>query len=180
MSDELRRLAFNSSLITLHSSLIRAIVRVLHVDAEVFGLGPRDYALERFAVGARNAHNVALYGGLRLELRVLDDLDDLFGLVRGDALLYGDVLAERAARRRLDPTVAQSLQRDGAADEFLLKDVVHVSQLRLVLRGQYQLIAFEPHLGAAALEVEALPDLLHRLIEGVLDFRDVHLRNDVE
>src|SRR5437868_9661810 len=34
---------------------------------------------------------------------------------RGYALLYCDVLAERAARRRLDPTVAQSLQRDGAA-----------------------------------------------------------------
>src|SRR3989440_13102313 len=172
MSDELRRLAFNSSLITLHSSLIRAIVRVLHVDAEVFGLEPRDYVLERVAVASGDAHNVALYGGLRFEFRVLDELDDLFGLVRGDALLYGDVLAERAARRRLDPTIAQGFQRDGAADELLLKDVVHGSQLRLVLRGQDQLVGFEPGLGAAGRAVEALPDLLQRLVEGVVDVRD--------
>ncbi len=67
-----------------------------------------------------------------------------------------------------------------APDELLLEDVVHVAQLGLVLGVEDQLLAFEPDFGVAALEVEALPDLFHRLVERVLDLGAVHLRNDVE
>ena len=90
------------------------------------------------------------------------------------------MLANRAARGRLDATVGEGLEGHAAAHEFLLEDVVHVAQLRLILSREDQLALFEPHLGTASLEVEALPDLLHGLVEGVLDLRDVHLRNDVE
>src|SRR5690349_4210819 len=79
-------------------------------------------------------------------------------------------LAAGAAGRGLDFPVGERLERDAPAHELLLEDVVHVAELGLVLGGEDQLLlAFEPDLGAAPLEVEALPDLLHRLVERVLD-----------
>ena len=46
--------------------------------------------------------------------------------------------------------------------------------------GQDKVVGFEAHFGVAPLEVEALPDLFHSLVECVLDLGKVNLRNDVE
>ena len=40
--------------------------------------------------------------------------------------------------------------------------------------------SLQDDVGVAALEVETLPDLFHRLVESVLDLRAVNLRDDVE
>ena len=41
-------------------------------------------------------------------------------------------------------------------------------------------VAFEVDLGVGVLEVEALANLLERLVDGVADLLDVHLADDVE
>src|SRR3712207_3886211 len=43
--------------------LVGAVVRVLHVDAEIFGLEPGDDVLQGVAVAARDPHHVALNRG---------------------------------------------------------------------------------------------------------------------
>ena len=58
----------------------------------------RNDLLQNVAVAARDAHGVALNRRLHLELRVLDELDDLFGFVLRDTLLQGNSLANRSAQ----------------------------------------------------------------------------------
>src|ERR1044072_623718 len=131
-NDELKKV-LKSSFIIHHSSLIRPVVRVLHVDAEVFRLELSNDFLQGVAVAAGDADGVALNRGLDFELRLLDELNYLFGLLRGDALLDGYVLADGAAGRGFDAPVGESLERHAAPNELLLEDVVHVAQLGLVL-----------------------------------------------
>ena len=59
-----------------------------------------------------DADLVGLDGGLDLELLVLDRLDDLLGLLRRDALLDLDGLADGAQRGRLDLLVVERLDGD--------------------------------------------------------------------
>ena len=59
-----------------------------------------DDRLQRVAVAAGDAHEIALDGGLHLQLAVLDLLDDLARLLDGDALLQRDLLPHGGARRR--------------------------------------------------------------------------------
>ena len=43
-----------------------------------------------------------------------------------------------------------------------------------------RIVAFEIDLGVGVLQVEALANLFERLVDGVADFLDVHLADDVE
>ena len=60
------------------------------------------HGLQVVLVLAADPQLVALDGGLDLELRALDELDDLAGLLGGDALLQRDLLAHGAAERLVD------------------------------------------------------------------------------
>src|SRR5271157_3438119 len=84
---------------------VGSIVGKLHVDAEIALLQHGDDFLQRVAVFAADAHQVALNGSLHFLLRVLDDLDNLARLLDGDALLHGDALAHRRSGGGLDCTV---------------------------------------------------------------------------
>src|SRR6266545_4502917 len=78
--------------------LVRPVVSELHVNAEIVIAQGRDNLLQDVAVAARDAHGVALNRRLYFELRVFDELDDLFGLLLRNALLQRDSLANRTAQ----------------------------------------------------------------------------------
>src|SRR5438128_7225019 len=70
--------------------LRRAVVRELERDPEVFGLQQGDDGLQVVAVLACDADLLLLDRGLHPNLAVLDEPDDLPGLLRGDAVLEAD------------------------------------------------------------------------------------------
>src|ERR1043166_3389967 len=90
---------------TIYDSLIRSIVRKLHVDAKVFRFQSGDDILQRIAVFAGDAHRVALNRSLHFRFRILDELDEVFGFLLRDALLNLNMLTNSAARCRLNRTV---------------------------------------------------------------------------
>src|ERR1700729_1227991 len=77
----------------IDEGLVGAVVRELHVDAEVAALQQRDHFLQRVAIFAGDTHEIALYGGLRFLLAVFDGFHDLARLFNGDALLHCHLLA---------------------------------------------------------------------------------------
>ena len=111
----------------------------------------------------------------------LIDLDDLARLLDRDALLHGDALAHGRARRRFDGAVLQRLQRHVALHQLALQHVVDGLQLELVGRGQDQgLFAFQLDVGLRVLQIVARVDFLQRLLNGVGDFLQVHLADNVK
>ena len=82
-----------------------------------------------------HADLVLLDGRLHLELRVLDEAHDLPRLLDGDALLERDLLAQRAARGRLDLAVGERLERHAALVELRLEDVDDRLELHVVGGG---------------------------------------------
>ena len=68
-------------------TLVRAIVRELHVDAKIFSLQFGDHVLKRVAILSGNANDVRLNRSLDLCLGVFDKLYDFFGFVLRNSLL---------------------------------------------------------------------------------------------
>ena len=78
----------------------------------------------------------------------------------------------RGTGGRDDLAVGQALQRHLALDQFGLQDVDDGLELELVLAVQQDLVVLLVELdgGVRILQVEALLDLLHRLLHGVVHF----------
>src|SRR5450759_3715522 len=162
-------------------SLVAPVIRELQIDAKVLLLDHRDHFLQRIAILAADPHYIALDGGLRFFLRILDQLHDLPRLFDWDPLLQGDLLFYRASGGWLQRTVGQSFQGYAALDQLLLEDVVH--RLHLEFIGgvkQDRVGALHRDLGLRVLQIEASADFLHRLLDGVGNFRKVDLADDIE
>src|SRR5438093_9828953 len=97
----------------LHAPIVRELKR----DPEVLVPQQRDDLLKVVSVLARHADLVGLDRRLHLDLRVLDDPDDLLSLVDRNALLERDLLAEGAAGGLLHVAVGERLQRHAALVE---------------------------------------------------------------
>src|ERR1035441_5031379 len=93
--------------------------RQLH--AQILAAQQGDNRLQLVAVLAGDAHGVALDAGLRFLLPVLDQLYNLLGLLDGNALLQGDLLAHALAQRRLQLAVSHVLQRDAALEQLQIR-----------------------------------------------------------
>ncbi len=82
---------------------------------------------------------------------------------------------------RLDRAVGQPFQRHAALHQFLLKDVIHCLQLVLVDGVQHdRILAVQFNHRLRILQVEAGMDFLQRLLDGVGNFLQVNLADDVE
>src|SRR6202158_1334394 len=95
----------------LTSVLVRSVVRKLQINPEIVPLQQRNRFLQRVAIFAADAYQVALNRGLRLLLRVLYQLHDLARFLDRNALLHGDAALGRSARGGLNRAVGPSLQR---------------------------------------------------------------------
>ena len=138
--------------------------------------------LQRVAIPAGHAHQVALNRGLHLLLAVLDRLHDLARLLDGDALLQRDLLAHGGTGRGSDGPERQALQRHLALHQLLLQNLGHGFQLEFVLAGQHDLIVLlvELDVGLRVLQIVALLNFLQRLLDGVVHFRQLDFGDDVE
>src|ERR1051326_783025 len=157
-----------------------AVVGELQRDPEVALAHQRDRLLQLVLVTAGDAHLIALDRRLHFQLGVLDLLHDRLRLLGFDPLHDLDVLPHRAARGLLDLAVVERLERDVALDELRLQDVLDAAQLSLVVGDEDDLVGGELDRALAALEVEALRELLLRLLHGVRDFLHVGLGDNVE
>src|SRR6267142_814691 len=156
------------------------VVRELDRDSEVLVPQQRDDFLEVVAVLARDADLVGLDRRLHLDLRVLDDPDDLLGLLDRNPLLERDLLAERAARRLLHLAVGERLERHPTLVETRLEDVHDRLELHVVGRQDGEVGLLERDLTLRALEIVARLDLPPRLVERIRDLLHLDLARDVE
>src|SRR5215216_382993 len=163
---------------TTDGGSVRAIVRKLHVNAEVFVLQLSDDVLERVAIATGHADDVTLNGSLDLCLTVLNELNNFFGLFRRDAFLDLCALPHGPAGGRFNLAVTECFQRNATSDEFLLQDVVHVAQLCFVFSAKNQFVFLVYDVGRTALEVEALSHLFEGLVESICNLRGVDLGDD--
>src|ERR1019366_7494742 len=148
-----------------HGASVRPVVGELQVDAEIVVAEQLDGRLQGVAVLARHAHEIALYGGLHLQLAVLDFLDELAGLFDGDSLLHGDLLLNRGPGGGNDLAVRQALQRDLAFDQLGLQGGPPGLDLEfgLAVEQDFGVLLLELDAGIRVLEVEALVDFFPRL-----------------
>src|SRR5215470_2407679 len=120
--------------------------------------------LQGIAVATRNPYDITLNGSLNFSFTVFDELNNLFCLLLRNTLLNLSSLSNRATDCRFYVAITQRFQWNTSPDEFLLENVVHVSQLRFVFCGQHQLMLFKDDICRTTLEVETLSHFLDGLI----------------
>src|SRR5882724_4607737 len=163
-----------------YAPLHAPVVRELDRDSEVLVPQQRDDLLEVVSVLARDAYLVGLDRRLHLDLRVLDDPDDLLGLLDRNPLLERDLLAERAARRLLHLAVGERLERHPTLVETRLEDVHDRLELHVVGRHDGEVGLLERDLALRAFEIVARLDLPPRLVERIRNLLHLDLARDVE
>src|ERR1019366_3961569 len=161
---------------------VGAVIRELHVDAEIGLAEELDDGLQDVPVAAGDADEIALDGGLHFELGVLDGLDDFTGLLDGDALLQVDFLFDGGTGRGNDLAVGETLQGHVAFDQLRLEDIDDGLEFELILAREQDLIVLlvELDVGMGIFEIEALVHFLERLLHGVEHFRQFYFGDYVE
>src|ERR1035437_5559150 len=95
--------------------------------------------------------------------------------------LDADLLADALAQGGLQLAVGQVLERDAPLNQLLAEDILDRFQMILAVGCQLDgVVAFQRDLRVGVLQVEALANLLQRLVNGVADLLNVHLADDVE
>src|SRR5882672_1069533 len=158
----------------------RAIVRELEIKSEVLALERADNRLQIVAILPAHAHLVFLDRRLDPDPRPLDEFHDLLGLFGRDSLLDRDDLAHRSLGGGLDLAVLERLQGNASLHELGREHVDYRLEARLVVRVQGQHVPLQLDVAHAALEIEPLPDFLHRLLHGVRGLHHIDLGNNVE
>src|SRR5208282_4744885 len=164
-----------------HKCSVAPVIRELQIDAKILLLDHRDQLLQRVANLAADPHYVALDRGLRFFLRILDQLHDFSGLFNRDPLLNGDLLLHCASGGWFQRAIGQAFQGHAAFYQLLLKNVIY--RLHFEFIGgvkQDRVGALHRNLGLRVLEIEARADLLHRLLDGVGNLRQVDFTDDIE
>src|ERR1022692_463434 len=158
------------------------VIGELHVDAEIGVAHQLDDALQCVAVATADAHQVALDGGLHLQFAVLDLAHDLARLLDGNALLQRDLLLHRGAGRRNERPISQPLQRHLALHQLAFQYLDDGLQLVLIRAGQEDLVVLLVQLdrGLGVLQIVTLLNLLHGLLDGIADLRQLDLGDYVE
>ncbi len=139
-----------------------------------------DDGLQFVAALAVHAHFVALDLRRHLELAVADEAGDLLGHRALDAVFYFDALARVAERRDVRRTLLDAFHADAALGELADDNLIQRADLELVVGGQFDFRFFQNDFPFASLEIEAVGEFLFGLVDGVLDFHGVDLRNNVE
>src|SRR6266850_322434 len=160
--------------------LVAPVIRELHVNAKVLRLQRSDHLLQSVAVFPRNSHHVALNRRLDFHLRVLDEPHDFLRLLLRDALLNLRSLLHGAPGGGFRIPVRQGLQRHSATHQFLLQNVIHVSQFGFVFGGKSEVLFFQRHCSLAVLEVKPLSNFFHGLVDRVHYLSAIDFRNDVK
>src|SRR5438552_6873355 len=138
-------------------------------------------ALQIVALGAGDAHHVALDGGLHLQLALLDERLDLLRGVAVDAVLHRQHLLDLVAADLLDLRAAVDVSRvDAALGQLGQQDVHHLADLEIAVGVQGELLVLLLDARRRALEVEAGADLLGGLVDGVLHFDEVGFEHGIE
>ena len=104
-----------------------------------------------------------LFGNRGLE--TLLDLNDLPGMAEGGYIRFG---------------FFDIFQADIALGQLAHDDFSQGANFELVLGGKFYLIFFEDDFSGAAFEIETVGQLFFCLVDGILDFHRVYLRNNIE
>ena len=144
------------------------------------GADSGDHFLQIIAVLAGHANFLALNLGGDLELLIANELRHLLGDCGLDTLLDLDDLAGVAEGGDVRLFLLHGFQTDVPLGELAHHDLSEGLHLKGVVGGKFDLVFIQDDLGLAALEIEAVDQLLVGNVDGILDFHRVHLRDDIE
>src|SRR3974377_875071 len=147
---------------------LRPVVHELRVDAQILLPEKPDPGLQFVPISSEDPNLVLLNLCLDFELSSLNQLHDLSSLLRRDTLLQLDPLTDSSACSRLHLAAGQGLERYLPLYQLPLQDTQHLLQLEFILGGEQQGMFLAGDARRAALKVEALPDLAHGLMDGVI------------
>src|SRR5215831_15911764 len=158
-----------------------AVIDELQGQVELLALEQADDLLKVILLLGRDAKLLALHlSPDALRALLPDDLRDLPGVVLRDAFLESHREAVLLARG-LGLARIEDLERHGALDELVLEHVEHRVGAFLAIRPDLDgMVAGPDDRRPHATEIEARPDLLRGLVQGVVDFLVVDLRHYVE
>src|SRR5215472_1080299 len=158
-----------------------AVIDELQGQVELLALEQADDLLKVILLLGRDAKLVTLHlSPDALRTLVPDDLRDLPGVVLRDAFLEPHREAVLLARG-LGLARIEDLERHRALDELVLEHVQHSVGALLAIRPDVDgMIPGPDDRRPHAAEIEACPDLLRGLVQGVVDFLVVDLRHYVE
>jgi len=139
-----------------------------------------DDGLQFVAALAVHAHFVALDLRRHLELAVADEAGDLLGHRALDAVLDLDALPRVAERRDVRVALLDAFHADAALGELADDDLIQYADFELVVGGQFNFRLFQNNFPFAPLEIKAVGQFFFGLVDGVLNFHRVDLRNNVE
>ena len=139
-----------------------------------------DDRLQFVATLAVHAHFVALNLRRHLEFAVADEAGDLLGYVARDAVLDLNYLPGVAQRRDVGIALLNAFEADAAFGEFADDHFVQCADFVGILGGEFDFGFFQNNLSFAALEIEAVGEFLFGLVDGVLNFHRINLRDNVE
>src|SRR5450830_821484 len=136
--------------------------------------------LQIVALGAGDAHRFALDAGLHLHLALLDDLRDLLGGVRVEAVLDLDDLLDLVAADFLDLAFVEEAHVDLALGQLVGQHVADLAELEIGIGKRRQFVFLLLDARIAALEVETRGDFLVGLVDGIAHFDHVGFGNYVK
>src|SRR5439155_1735387 len=149
-------------------------------DRKILSSDGGDDGLQLVFALAGHSDFFALNLGGDLELAVADKAGNFFGNGGFDALLDFDDLPRVAEWGNVGLAFIDVFEADGAFGEFADDDFDERLELELIFGGDLDFIFLEHDLRGAALEIEAIGQLFLGLVDRVLDFHRVDLRNNVE
>ncbi len=130
-----------------------------------------DGFLQIVAVFATDAHGVALDTSLHLQFAVLEVFHDLLGQFDLNARLHLTTALDLVAADLFDLVANfHAFDVHTALGEPAVEDVLHLVQLKLIVRPhcEFQLGLFNARI--RTFEVETRTDFFVRLLDGILDF----------
>lgn len=139
-----------------------------------------DGCLQVIALGAGDAHDIALNGGLQLELGFLHRSGDAFGEFLRDAGFDRNDLFDLVATDGLDLAEIQKAHVDIAFGHFAQQHVADLAKLEFTVSPGGDDLVAEFDLGGTPLEVETVGGFLAGLVDSIANLDQVGLKDSVE
>src|SRR6266568_4792983 len=158
-----------------------SVPEILEADGnrKILDANGRNDCLQFVPALARDANFFALNLRRDLELALADEAGDLFRDERFDALPDFDDLPRMAERRKVRLALIHTLEADAAFRQLADDDFDQRLDFELIFSGEFDFVFFQGDFGVGPFEIEAVGQFLPGLVDGVLDFHRVDLRNDV-
>jgi hypothetical protein len=160
----------------------RSIPEIIEAQGQVGQrlLDQRHGGLQVVALGAGDAHGVALNGALDLEFAFFDGFLNFLAVFGGDAVAHGEDLLDFVTTDFLDLAGVEEAHVHTAFGQLVAHHIHDLFELEVGVAVQDDFFVFELYSGAGAFEVKAGANFARCLVDGVAHFNQVGFENGIK